>query len=113
MLLSGSGVVTFRMFITPSRIPPLSRSQSFPLKCTFSVIYSVGFCRGSRVEGRGSRVEGRGSRVEGRGSRVEGRGSRIEGRGSRVEGRGSRVERRASRVEGVKKFKKLISYLKL
>ena len=28
---------------------------------------SVGFCRGSRVEGRGSRVEGRGSRVEGRG----------------------------------------------
>ena len=49
---------------------------------------SVGFCRGSRVEGRGSRVEGRGSRVEGRGSRVEGRGSRVEGRGSRVEGRG-------------------------
>ena len=61
---------------------------------------SVGFCRGSRVEGRGSRVEGRGSRVEGRGSRVEGRGSRVEGRGSRVEGRGSRVEGRGSRVEG-------------
>ena len=33
---------------------------------------SVGFCRGSRVEGKMSRVEGRGSRVEGRGSRVEG-----------------------------------------
>ena len=30
---------------------------------------SVGFCRGSRVEGKMSRVEGRGSRVEGRGSR--------------------------------------------
>ena len=30
----------------------------------------VGFCRGSRVEGKISRVEGRGSRVEGRGSRV-------------------------------------------
>ena len=42
---------------------------------------SVGFCRGSRVEGKISRVEGRGSRVEGRGSRVEGRGSRVEGRG--------------------------------
>ena len=38
--------------------------KSFPLKCTFSVIYSVGFCRGSRVRCRGSRVEGRGSRVE-------------------------------------------------
>ena len=32
---------------------------------------SVGFCRGSRVEGKISRVEGRGSRVEGRGSRVK------------------------------------------
>ena len=52
---------------------------------------SVGFCRGSRVEGRGSRVEGRGSRVEGNISRVEGRGSRVEGRGSRVTYRGSRV----------------------
>ena len=39
---------------------------------------SVGFCRGSRVEGESiflSRVDGRGSHVEGRESKVEDRGS--------------------------------------
>ena len=48
---------------------------------------SLGFCRGSRVEGKMSRVEGRGRVylfVEVRWSRVPCRGSRVEGRGSRV-----------------------------
>ena len=50
--------------------------------CILDPERSVGFCRGSRVEGRISRVAGQGSRVEGRGSRVEGRGSRVEGPGN-------------------------------
>ena len=48
---------------------------------------SVGFCRGSRGEGRGSRVECQGSRESlsfCRGSMVEDPMSRVEGRGSRV-----------------------------
>ena len=42
------------------------------------ILRSVGFCRGSRVEGKISRVEGRGSRVEGRVSSVECVGSRVK-----------------------------------
>ena len=40
---------------------------------------SLGFCRGSSIEGQMSRVEGKKSRVEGKMSRVEGKKS--EGRG--------------------------------
>ena len=39
---------------------------------------SVGFCRGSRVEGKMSRVEGKMSRVEGKMSRVESKMSRVQ-----------------------------------
>ena len=69
---------------------------------------SLGFCRGSSVEGkmsrsrvksRGSRVKSRGSRVKSRESRVKSRGSRVKCRGSRVKSRGSRVKSRGSRVK--------------
>ena len=46
---------------------------------------SVGFCRGSRVEGKMSRVEGKMSRVEGKMSRLENKMSRVEGKMSRVQ----------------------------
>ena len=39
---------------------------------------SVGFCRGSRVEGKMSRVESKMSRVENKMSRVEGKMSRVQ-----------------------------------
>ena len=40
--------------------------------------WSVGFCRGSRVEGKMSRVEGKMSRVECKMSRVESKMSRVQ-----------------------------------
>ena len=61
--------------------------------------WSVGFCRGSRVEGKMSRVEGKMSRVESKMSRVESKMSRVEGKMSRVKWRGSRVKCRGSRVK--------------
>ena len=39
---------------------------------------SVGFCRGSRVEGKMSRVEGKMSRVDSKMSRVDSKMSRVE-----------------------------------
>ena len=39
---------------------------------------SVGFCRGSRVEGKMSRVEGKMSRVKSKMSRVQSKMSRVQ-----------------------------------
>ena len=49
---------------------------AFPF-CKYSSVLSLGFGRGSRVEGTKSRVEGNMSRVEGNMSRVEGNISRV------------------------------------